>query len=312
MVNSVAQINEDWVNHANAIESDLSFNANGSPSKFYHGAPCDCFRTCSYESAPISHFAYIRRKAQDKSQNFALFWIDLKLGASGITDFYSSGQKLAEVMTSPGSLFPSGEEVPISVLLGAEDLDQKQFFVGFRRYILSTRPELLPKFGYDFSVTSNDVDSILNTFQEIGITQNIWIGDGITNCLLRGTTRLEEILAKRDAYSGSGLVPFKVYAWTFDKTSSMRYYLQLGVDVIIANYPDRLESLVEDEFHDSLYLATRETDPFELITASEAFRPLAQGCSRSTCWKYTGPDDWCWTPNLCSKVSDCWGDLYCA
>ena len=312
MVNSDSEVNVDWVNNANAIESDLAFKADGSPDKFYHGRPCDCGRACSYKSDVIAHLDTIRHKAQDRSQNFALFWIDLKLGSSRIKDFFSSGKKLAEVMTKSGSLFPPGKDVPVNVLLGAETLDQKDFFLGFRHYISKNRPQLLQKFGYDFSDTSNTVDEILNTFDELGIRENIWIGDGTINCLPRSTSRLEKILAKRDSYDGSGLAPFKVYAWTFDRTSSMRKYLQLGVDAIIANYPSRMKALVENEFHDSLTLATRATNPWERIKASEAFPPLAQGCQSSTCWKYTTQNHWCWTPTKCTKASNCWGNLVCS
>lgn len=153
MVNGNSQLNAGWVNYANAIESDLTFTSDGSPDWFYHGHPCDCFRSCTHYNRPLTHFATLRNKAQDGSQKVALFWIDLKLGSSGMTDFYSSGQKLANFMTGIGSLFPPGEEVPINVLLGAEALNQKDFFVGFRQYISANRPELLPKFGYDFSGT---------------------------------------------------------------------------------------------------------------------------------------------------------------
>ena len=308
MVNANSEINKAWVNDANALESDLTFNKDGSPNRFYHGTPCDCGRHCLNKNDPVTHFATIRRKAQ-LDNTFALFWIDLKLG--GTDNFYSSGQKLAEVMTRRGSLFPPGEVVPLKVLLGAETLEQKDFFRGFRQFISNSRPELLPKFGYDFSTASLDIDAILNTFAELGIRKNIWIGDGITNCFLRSTSRLKKIIAKRDSY-GVGLAPFKVYAWTVDKTSTMRHYLQLGVDAIIVNFPNRMKAVVKDEFHDSLFLATSATDPWERIKASEAITPRAQGCSRGYCWKYTSPGNWCWASKRCNKSSDCWGHIRCS
>lgn len=120
----------------------------------------------------------------------------------------------------------------------------------------------------------DDVDTILNTFESIGITENIWVGDGITNCLPRSTSRLEEILAKRDSFNGAGLAPFKVYAWTLDRSSTMKRYLQLGVDAIIVNYPSRMDAVVRNEFPNSLSLATRATDPWERIKASEAISPV--------------------------------------
>lgn len=206
--------------------------------------------------------------------------------------------------------------MPINVLLGAEALDQKGFFLGFRQYISTNRPELLPKFGYDFSGTDIEVDKIFDTFEEIGIKENIWVGAGSTNWSpIPITERLKKLVAKRD--SGSEVAPCKVYAWTFDKASSMKYHLQLGIDVIIVNYPDRMYSTVTDRFHDSLFLATRATDPWKRIKQSEAIPPYAQGCSlhifRRYCWKSTGTkeSEWCWTSKRCDKDSDCWGNLQC-
>lgn len=238
----------------------------------------------------------------------------MKLSNSGITDFYSSGQKLAEVMTKRGSLFPPGEVVPMNVLLGAERTDQKEFFRGFRHHVSKWRPELLPKFGYDFSATSNDIDDMLNTFEELGIRENIWMGDGRTNCLPQSYSRLEKILARRDSGKSSRLAPSKVYSWTVDRKSTMRKLLQLGVDAIIVNHPDRMHSLVTDEFRDSLFLATRETDPWKHIKATNVAVPLAQGCSRwkSTCWKYVNRNNWCWTTATCNKSNDCWRNIHCS
>ena len=42
------------------------------------------------------------------------------------------------------------------------------------------RPELMSKFGYDISETKYTIDEILNALKSVGITDNIWMGDGIT------------------------------------------------------------------------------------------------------------------------------------
>jgi len=315
-VNGESEINEKWVNTANAIESDLSFDSDGNPTKFYHGTPCDLGRDCEESDDILTHFKTIRKKAQAKD-NFVLFWIDLKLTVKPpITDFYTSGQKVAQKMTAAGSLFPLGEDVPINVLLGAEELNQKDFFKGFRQYISANRPKLLPKFGYDFSGRGLNVDDILHTFKEIGITENIWVGAGISSSLPNSITeQLKTLVAERD--SDSAVAPCKVYAWTVNKASSMRYYLQLGIDAIIVNYPSNMNDTVVLKFHDSLSLATRGTDPWRRIKSTEAVTPYAQGCSLHTfryyCWKYTGTgeDDWCWTNKRCNSDSDCWGYLNC-
>ena len=110
-------------------------------SEFYHGVlkPCHTpfIQRCYNRDDVQTHFAAIRRKAQDNSQNLSLLWIDLKLTASGMTDFFSSGQKLAESMIRPGSLFPPCKEVPINVLLEAKYVN---FFAGFREHIMNERP----------------------------------------------------------------------------------------------------------------------------------------------------------------------------
>ena len=316
MVNGQSQINDDWVNPANAIESDLAFNSDGSPKEFYHGIPCDCFRSCIKKDNVAAHFAAIREKAVDPNKNVALFWIDLKLAASGITDFKGSGEKLAKVITQSNSLFPLGKDVPIHVLLGAEAINQNQFFVGFLNYIKSNRPELYDKFGFDFSGTDTTVEETLQAFKEIGIEKNIWVGDGIINCIPRGTSRLERILAKRDEL-GSDNATFKVYSWTIDNKASLIEHLQLGVDAIITNIPAKLNNLIREEFHDTLTLATQETSPWEQIKSSEAIQPFAQSCDRYWlfqfyCRKYTSRDSQCWSDKKCSRPSDCHGELKCS
>ncbi len=316
MVNGQSQIDDDWVDPANAIESDLAFNSDGSPKEFYHGPfPCDCFRNCIKKDTVAAHFAAIREKALDPNKNMALLWIDLKLAASGITEFKGSGEKLAKVITQSNSLFPPGKDVPIHVLLGAEAFNQNQFFVGFLAYIKSKRPELFDKFGFDFSGTDATVDEILQAFKEIGIKKNIWVGDGIINCIPRGTSRLERILAKRDEL-GSDVAPFKVYSWTIDNKKSLRNNLQLGVDAIITNKPAKLTKMIQEEFHDTLTLATQETNPWEQIKSSEAIQPFAQSCNRYWlffyCRKYTSLENRCWSDKKCSKPSDCHGELKCS
>ena len=316
MVNGNSQINADWVNPANAIESDLAFNSDGSIQQFYHGPfPCDCLRNCIKADNAVSHFAAIREKALHN--NLTIFWMDLKLGASEVTDFKSSGANLAKIMTQNGSLFPPGMNVPLYILLGAESIEQKDFFVGFREYVMNNRDDILDNFGYDFSGTDSTIDDILSTFEEIGIKKNIWVGDGIINCIPRGTHRLQRLLKKRDQ-SDSDTIPFKVYSWTIDNESSLKKHLQLGVDAIITNKPEKLRKLIEEDFHDTLTLATQEVNPWEQIQSSEVATPLMQSCEKywyvgpNYCWKENSFDDECWTKKKCSQPSDCYGELECS
>ncbi len=316
MVNGESQVNADWVKPANAIESDLAFNSDGSPQRFYHGPiPCDCLRNCIKADNVVSHLALVREKALH--QNLTLFWMDLKLGDSGISDFKKSGEKIAKMMTQSGSLFPPGESIPLHVLLGAEDIEQKEFFVGFRKYIKINRPELLDQFGYDFSGTDTDIDEILRTFKDIGIRKNIWIGDGTINCWFRGTHRSKQIIARRDQLDTE--FDFKVYSWTIDNESSLKKHLRLGVDAIITNRPAKLRDIIQEDFHDSLSIASQKDNPWEQLQLSEVTTPLIQSCDNwflgySYCWKQIGPNsnDWCWTDKECSQPNNCFGELECS
>ena len=175
---------------------------------------------------------------------------------------------------------------------------------------MKNRPKLLPQFGYYFSNRKLEIDDILAAFEELGINENIWMGDGISNCFNRGNERLIKILQRRDSATGRGIAPFKVYAWTADKKSTLREWLMLGVDAIINNYPSRLKEVVEGEFQDSLVLADNTVDPWMRIKKSEAVTPLRRGCSQGYCWLYTSPDNWCWSSTTCSSNNDCFGNNF--
>ncbi|KAH8037753.1 hypothetical protein HPB51_017253 [Rhipicephalus microplus] len=61
MTNAIWQVDEAMELGANAIESDVAFDKDGSAAWFYHGAPCDCFRRCQrYEEVPTL-LRYLRR-----------------------------------------------------------------------------------------------------------------------------------------------------------------------------------------------------------------------------------------------------------
>ncbi|KAH7943626.1 hypothetical protein HPB52_009630 [Rhipicephalus sanguineus] len=61
MTNAIWQVDEGMELGANAIESDVTFDKDGTALWFYHGVPCDCFRWCQrYEEVPVL-LRYLRR-----------------------------------------------------------------------------------------------------------------------------------------------------------------------------------------------------------------------------------------------------------
>ncbi len=100
-----------------------------------------------------------------------------------------------------------------------------------------------------------------------------------------------------------------MYSWTIDNERSLRNHLQLGVDAIITNQPEKLANLIQTEFHDTLQLKNWEqikSSDQKLINQLAklgflVFLPniYKRGESMLVCKK-------------CSKPSDCHGDLKCS
>ena len=160
-------------------------------------------------------------------------------------------------MTRPGTLFPPDEKSQLMFYLELSMHPKTISLQNFGNTHMSKwpGPELLPKFGYDFSARE-DVDTILNAFKDIGIKENIWIGAGATSISPKPITNyLMKLVKKGD--SETEVVPIKVHAWTVDYASSMRYYQQLiGSFAVIFNYSDRMKHVVIDQFKDILSLDT--------------------------------------------------------
>lgn len=91
-----------------------------------------------------------------------------------------------------------------------------------------------------------------------------WLCKGITNWL--GNLFLDELKAQVK-YRDNGNYFSKVYAWTVDKQATALKYLNIGLDGIIANYPDRVNKAIAQfnenkSEHQKVKLATLDDDPF--------------------------------------------------
>ncbi|KAH9367424.1 hypothetical protein HPB48_021482 [Haemaphysalis longicornis] len=60
MVNSLEEVDEYLTKGANAIESNIEFDSNGTVLGTFHGAPCDCFRTCMKREKIDDFLEFIR------------------------------------------------------------------------------------------------------------------------------------------------------------------------------------------------------------------------------------------------------------
>ncbi|XP_035213733.1 dermonecrotic toxin StSicTox-betaIB1i-like [Stegodyphus dumicola] len=268
MVNALYQADYYLDMGANSLEFDVAFDWEGTAKYTFHGIPCDCFRSCVRYERFVPFIDYMRQLTTPGHpkfrENLVLLFMDLKIHGLTPAAKLRAG---VDVATKLLNYYWEGgiSKARAYILISLPSVNHLEFIESFRRTLSESKNFSYydSKIGYDFS-GNEDLDDIRNALKAIKLTDHIWQGDGITNCLPRGTTRLREALRRRDQ-PGLTYVD-KVYWWTVDKMSTMRTTLRMGVDAMITNYPDRLVSvLAEEEFSGKLKLATFEDSPWQKL-----------------------------------------------
>nr|ANY30986.1 loxtox protein [Loxosceles similis] len=265
MVNDLELVDEYLGDGANGLELDVAFTKDGTAEKMYHGIPCDCFRSCKRTEEFTKYMDYIRQLTTPGNAKFRseliMLIMDLKLKDIEPNVAYAAGKSVAEKLLS--SYWLNGESgARAYIVLSLETITRPDFINGFKDAIYkSGHDELFEKIGWDFS-GNEDLGDIRRMYQQYGIEDHIWQGDGITNCITRGDYRLKEALKKKN--DPDYKYTLKVYTWSIDKNSSIRHALRLGVDAIMTNYPEDVKSILqESEFSGSHRMATYEDYPWQ-------------------------------------------------
>ncbi|KAL3184177.1 hypothetical protein MRX96_032462 [Rhipicephalus microplus] len=225
MTDTVWQVDEGMELGANAIESNVTFNQEGSAALFYHGIPCDCFRWGRRSEEVPKLLRYIRQTTDGGKYEgrLALLFLDLKTSSLSWDKKFNAGVDVARKL-----------------------LDH------------------LWHGGFDVS-NNEELAAIGDMYRQLGIQGHRWQGDGITNCFsfLRSTSRLESVIENRDAAGvASGYVD-KAYHWTIDMPHQLRLSLRKNVDGIITNMPQYLADILkEEEFRDTVRLANAGDNPW--------------------------------------------------
>ncbi|GIY21156.1 dermonecrotic toxin LcsSicTox-betaIC1 [Caerostris extrusa] len=263
MVNELRQVEHYLDRGANALETDVQFNSDGSVRETYHGFPCDCFRTC-HKSAKLSDYLQHVRDVTDpeKSDSYynrmVLQFLDLKLSSS--QNKMVSGRDLARHILDYLWTKDRSRPQEVKVIIYVAGVEDKDVFVGFMQEFRDRGEEgRLSDVGFDGG-TGNLFD-IRNMFEELGV-KNVWQGDGKTNCVsaFYPDGRLRRAVLIRDSRKGH---INKVYHWTIDLKLRMRLSLNLGVDGMITNDPDDLLEVIQESYYSDTYrLATLDDDPF--------------------------------------------------
>ncbi|XP_072140487.1 dermonecrotic toxin SPH-like isoform X2 [Dermacentor andersoni] len=229
MANSLAEVDNFVAQGVNAIEADLRFASDGTALKFYHGAICDCGRDCE-KSAEITEYLSYLRDAVNEGGKFA------------------GKLQLLYIDTKTGNL-PPGRKFEAGISL-ANNL---------MRYLWNN--------GFDIS--GNELLSIVaNTYEELGILQHRWQGDGWTNCLIDGywDLRMTAVTSRRTAANTTHDYVDKAYVWTVDNPYTMRRFLRKNIDGLMTNVPTTLLNILkEDEFLKTYRLATSQDSPWKRI-----------------------------------------------
>ncbi|GFY71447.1 dermonecrotic toxin Hl-PLD1 [Trichonephila inaurata madagascariensis] len=264
MVNSLRQVKHYLDRGANALESDVQFNPDGSVREVFHGFPCDCFRTC-HRSAKLSDYLQHVREITDPNiedsyyEKMLLQFLDLKLSSSN--NKKESGRDLAKHVLEHLWSKDRNRKQEVRVVLYVEGTSDAEFFVGFiEEFKERGQGSRLKDVGFDGGMSS--LYEIRDMFKALGIKDNIWQGDGKTNCIsaFYPDGRLRRAVFIRD--SKNGFIS-KVYHWTIDLKIRMRSSLSLGVDGMITNDPEDLLDVIQEPYYaESFRLANIGDDPF--------------------------------------------------
>ena len=279
MVNSIADIHYYLEQGANAIETDVTFTSDGNPMYTFHGFPCDCFRDCNKKEKLIELLDHIRDITTPGHRNYrkslVLLMLDLKLPKLAPNLMIASGRKLAHILND--HLFDGRSTLRVVITLG--DTSFRDFIIGFKNEMQDRRRNDLSQIiGWD--VVNGRLSHIEDMLRNIGV-ENVWQGSGLTNCVspFHRWFRLMAALYRREGSADPYMQ--KVYQWTIDRPSVMKWSLRTGVDAMITNSPDRLVSMLKEaEMADKYTIATLRDDPFQRFSKNSFDKKIGSNISR--------------------------------
>ena len=269
MVNSVKQI-DTWLGYgSNALEVDVSFSKVGTPEYFYHGTPCDAGRYCERWAYIGNYIEALRERTLPDSRKLnrqlVLVMFDVKLKNVKKNSLSTAGEKFVKEI-----LIPLYKDNPtkMKVTISVPNFTLKNFILAVLSRLNAENPDIIQKIGFEISMEWNLTKSHQKekALRDLGVPPfHAWLSSGITNWSPK--LFLDE-LSSQVEYRDNGNYFSKVYAWTVDKKSTAKTYLEMGLDGIIMNYPGRMnEAMAEINKRkgQTMRLATLDDDPFELV-----------------------------------------------
>lgn len=268
MVNTKSAVDYGLRVGANALEMDMNFAADGTPTVFQHGLPCDCTcpdvlklldpanwlslikgtdsvqaSICQQSANPCAGgnlvtvtdmFNYLANKP-----TLALIYIDSKI--TGISDpnaLKNAGQKVFDLIRS--ELYNKGYKG--QVIISIPDRSA----IAYSKAALSklfddpANADLRQSifFGIDME---KDAYSTISFLRQNGFRGNTVYGTGISACA--PTTYYDQIATGAQNLR-QGVIGLNII-WTLDKEASIRKYMELGATGVLSNNPETVTAVAK-------------------------------------------------------------------
>ncbi|CAB4002030.1 sphingomyelinase D [Paramuricea clavata] len=199
-------------------------------------------------------------------RQLVLVMFDVKLKNVKKNSLSTAGEKFANKI-----LIPLYKDNPtkMKVIISVPDFTLKDFIVAVLSQLKATgNPDIIQKIGFDISWESKLTESgeKEKALRDLGVSPyHAWLSSGITNW---SPKKYLDELSSQVKYRDNGNYFSKVYAWSVDKKSTAKTYLEMGLDGLIMNFPGRMNEAIAEinkKKGQTMRLATLDDDPFELI-----------------------------------------------
>lgn len=228
----------DWAiaQGANALENDFQFDDDGQPTVVEHGDPCDCYcaftrsniclqglqRKCVGPKASNNAAAQLQYVARLK--NIALYIVDSKVEAHWEEDrLIKAGEAIIPFLDR--NLFRYGYRG--KVIIGSGKIETLDYIKTAVKTANHSRHR--DRYFFTFDGEDDDYQSVISTLSSL--TNHRVYATGISACAgdTFYTAIQSGVIGRNNGENGL------TYIWTIDKESSMREYINLGVQGIITN-----------------------------------------------------------------------------
>ena len=222
---------------ANGIEIDLKFDGT-HPSQFHHGAHCDC--SCLLQflsiqdhgcrslgegcsgSTSVTQMTDFLGSSEILSSHLALIYIDAKLEKS-MRNYAEAGANVVRLFNE--NVISRGYRGQI--LLGCSTVSQTDYLRGAIEE--ANHSKYADRYFYSIDSEGDNAEKVWDHSLQLG-TKNLVYTTGITSCLPKTFYNAIQYSLETKAYVSVGI-------WTIDQKSSMKSYLNAGVNFILTNRP---------------------------------------------------------------------------